>query len=425
MLVETINAIGSTVAGAIQKAAQATGTGFSYLLATAKIESGFDPQVKAKTSSATGLFQFIEQTWLQTMKQSGTELGYGQHADAIERTASGKYVVRDPAKRAEILNLRKDPTANAAMAGALTRQNAARLKTKLGRDATEGELYMAHFLGAGGATKLITSAASNPNGKAANLFPRAAAANRPIFYDKQGGARTAAGVYNLLNTKVARAMPIEPGQPATQVAQAAKTEPGPVTAPAQRTAFIPAQRRGAAPAQAVASAPAQPATLIPAVRRPGMAAPAQIAAAVAPAKVAEAEPTSFASRWDLLSPQRVTSVVPQLPTPPLAASVAPLLFAQSHVQSQAPAAIATAAATTPVAPTTANTQVASGHQVFHDLFSTNGRGPISKAVAELWGVRSAAAAEISPPVAPAADGQPADKPPASASDPYRASHPRN
>ena len=78
MLVETINAIGSTVAGAIQKAAQATGTGFSYLLATAKIESGFDPQVKAKTSSATGLFQFIEQTWLQTMKQSGAELGSGQ-----------------------------------------------------------------------------------------------------------------------------------------------------------------------------------------------------------------------------------------------------------------------------------------------------------------------------------------------------------
>ena len=110
MLVETINAIGSTVAGAIQKAAQATGTGFSYLLATAKIESGFDPQVKAKTSSATGLFQFIEQTWLQTMKQSGAEFGYGQYADAIERTSSGRYVVRDPAKRAEILNLRKDPT---------------------------------------------------------------------------------------------------------------------------------------------------------------------------------------------------------------------------------------------------------------------------------------------------------------------------
>jgi hypothetical protein len=164
-----------------------------------------------------------------------------------------------------------------------------------------------------------------------------------------------------------------------------------------------------------------------------MAAPAQVAAAAPaqaavamPAKVAETEPASFASRWDLLSPQRVTNVAPQLPTPPLAASVAPLLFAQSQVQSQAPAAVA--AATTPPAPTTASTQVASGHQVFHDLFSTSGRGPISRAVAELWGVRSAAAAELKAPVAPAAAGQPADnrsQAVAPASDPYRASGPRN
>src|SRR5262245_2790565 len=175
MLVETISAIGSAVTGAIRQAAQATGTGFSYLLATAKIESGLDPGIKSSTSSATGLFQFIEQTWLMTMKQSGTELGYGRYADAIEKTGSGRYVVRDPALRAEILNLRKDPAANASMAGALTRANAARLRGKIGRDPTEGELYIAHFLGAGGAAKLINAAATNPHVKAANLFPRAAA----------------------------------------------------------------------------------------------------------------------------------------------------------------------------------------------------------------------------------------------------------
>jgi hypothetical protein len=151
MFIELFNAIGSSVTGAIQKAASATGTGFSYLLATAQIESGLNPEIKAKTSSATGLFQFIEQTWLMTMKQSGAELGYGRYADAIERTSSGRYIVRDPALRSEILNLRKDPTANAAMAGALTRHNAARLRARIGRDPTEGELYIAHFLGAGGA----------------------------------------------------------------------------------------------------------------------------------------------------------------------------------------------------------------------------------------------------------------------------------
>src|SRR5215470_6206747 len=207
MLVETINAIGASVTGAIRQAAQATGAGFSYLLATARIESGLNPEVKASTSSATGLFQFIDQTWLMTMKESGAEFGYGRYADAIEKTASGKYIVRDPAMRAEILNLRKNPSANAAMAGALTRHNAVRLKDKIGRDPTDGELYIAHFLGANGASRLINAAGSDPNAKAAALFPRAAAANRSIFYDKQGGARSVTAVYGTLVTKLARAMP--------------------------------------------------------------------------------------------------------------------------------------------------------------------------------------------------------------------------
>jgi transglycosylase-like protein with SLT domain len=224
MILDTINAIGSSVTGAIKQAADATGAGFSYLLATAKIESGLKPDVKASTSSATGLFQFIDQTWLQTMKESGTELGLGRYADAIEKTTSGHFVVRDPAMRATILNLRNDPGTNAAMAGALTRQNAARLRARIGRDATEGELYIAHFLGAGGASKLINAAASNPQAKAAAMFPRAAAANRSIFYDKQGGARSVAGVYSTLVTKLARAMP---EGDATQVAAAAPTSSNP------------------------------------------------------------------------------------------------------------------------------------------------------------------------------------------------------
>jgi hypothetical protein len=219
MLVETINAIGSSVTGAIRQAAQATGAGFSYLLATAKIESGLNAEIKAPTSSATGLFQFIDQTWLMTMKESGAEFGYGRYADAIEKTSSGKYTVRDPALRAEVLNLRKNPAANAAMAGALTRHNAAVLKNRIGRDPTDGELYIAHFLGAAGASRLINAAGSDPNAKAATLFPRAAAANRAIFYDKQGGARSVTGVYGTLVTKLARAMP-DPGSAQTVAASA-------------------------------------------------------------------------------------------------------------------------------------------------------------------------------------------------------------
>ena len=121
MLVDSSNpTAGSAVIGAIRQAAQATGTSFQYLLATAQVESGLNPQAGASTSSARGLFQFIEQTWLATMKQSGASLGYGQYADAITKTASGRYEVQDPAMRSAILRLRNDPVAIAAMAGALT-----------------------------------------------------------------------------------------------------------------------------------------------------------------------------------------------------------------------------------------------------------------------------------------------------------------
>ena len=81
--------IATRVTGAIRDAARVTGAGFEYLLNTAIRESNLNPNAKAKTSSATGLFQFIDQTWLGTMKQSGASLGYGKYADAISRTSSG------------------------------------------------------------------------------------------------------------------------------------------------------------------------------------------------------------------------------------------------------------------------------------------------------------------------------------------------
>src|SRR5437588_10663864 len=112
MLIEATNDIGSRVIGAIRNAAQAAGAGFDYLLKTAIRESSLDPNAKASTSSAVGLFQFIDQTWLATVKQAGSSLGYGNYADAIVRTASGRYVAPDATKRRQILSLRYDPTAN-------------------------------------------------------------------------------------------------------------------------------------------------------------------------------------------------------------------------------------------------------------------------------------------------------------------------
>lgn len=240
MLVDSSNSTaGSAVTGAIRQAAQATGTSFQYLLATAQVESGLNPQAGAATSSARGLFQFVEQTWLGTMKQSGAALGYGHYADAISKTASGRYEVADPAMRREILKLRNDPTVNAVMAGAFTQANAALLSQKLGRAPSEGELYLAHFLGAGGAARLISLAAAEPRGSAASYFPFAAHANTSIFYDRGTGApRSLAQVRNILTARydVAARRPSAP----VATAQAAPEPGSAATAAVTPAAAVPA-----------------------------------------------------------------------------------------------------------------------------------------------------------------------------------------
>jgi len=189
------------VAGAIKQAAGTTGASFEYLVATAKMESDFNPTAGASTSSAHGLFQFIDQTWLGTVKEAGAALGYGQYADAIAKSSSGSYSVSDPTARAAIMKLRDDPVVASAMAGILTQSNSFNLTGKIGRRPTDAELYMAHFMGVGGAAKLITNAEDNPKASGAQLFPNAAAANRSIFYDSTGRARSVSEVYSVLTSR--------------------------------------------------------------------------------------------------------------------------------------------------------------------------------------------------------------------------------
>jgi len=248
MLVDPSNsAAATTVAGAIREASQATGTNFNYLLATAQVESGLNPQAGASTSSARGLFQFIEQTWLATMKQAGAALGFSRYAAAITKTASGRYEVRDPATRDEILKLRTDSTANAVMAGAFTQANASTLQERLGRSPSEGELYIAHFLGAGGAARLITLAATRPQADAAQFFPDAAQANRSIFYDRAtGAARSVEQVRNILTARydVARA---NQDRLSPVAAAAGDASPSPAAAAAAPTAAATARTASAAP----------------------------------------------------------------------------------------------------------------------------------------------------------------------------------
>ena len=68
------------------------------------------------------------------------------------------------------MGLRGDAKTSAVMAGVYAQTNAAQLAERLGRAPTEGELYIAHFLGADGAARLIDAATNRPNARGADLF---------------------------------------------------------------------------------------------------------------------------------------------------------------------------------------------------------------------------------------------------------------
>ena len=190
---------------AIAQASRKTGVDFDYLLAQARLESGLDPAAKARTSSASGLYQFIDSTWLEMVDRHGERLGLGSAAEAIH-TVGGRARVSDNSTRSQIMALKFDPTAAALMAGALANDNRVALSGVLGREPDNAELYMAHFLGAGGASKFLRQLSTNPGVSAAAILPAPAAANRAIFYKSGGEQRSVSEVMELMRGKMATAM---------------------------------------------------------------------------------------------------------------------------------------------------------------------------------------------------------------------------
>ena len=192
----------TSVQSAIASASQKTGVDFSYLMGQAQIESGMRANAKAGTSSASGLYQFIDQSWLRVMKQHGAEHGMGWAADSITQTSSGRMTVSDPATKRAILALRNDPQAASLMAAEHASDNKDAIRSALGRDATGTDLYMAHFLGLGGAKSFLGNMAANPDKTAASLFPAAARANRNVFYASNGQPRSLEQVYSRFAAKL-------------------------------------------------------------------------------------------------------------------------------------------------------------------------------------------------------------------------------
>ena len=169
----------------IARSAQRTGVDFQYLMAQAQLESGMRPDAKASTSSATGLYQFIEQTWLGLINDKGDKYGLDWAQNAVHQGRDGRFFVADPGQRANILALRENSEISANLAGEFAADNRKYLRKRTGRDAESVDLYLAHFLGAAGAGKFLENWNRNPDAAAAPLFPRAAAC-QPQYFLRRG-----------------------------------------------------------------------------------------------------------------------------------------------------------------------------------------------------------------------------------------------
>ncbi|MBO6669608.1 hypothetical protein [Parvibaculum sp.] len=195
---KSVASLGPDLLSSIVEASKKTGANSGYLLHIALRESGLVLGAQAPTSSATGPFQFIQGTWYQMLGTYGAKHGLSAEAALLKKRGSRYEPVSSDA-RIEVLALRTDPYVAALMAGELTMENMSTLARLLGRSPAHGELYAAHVFGPAGAVKLVKTRETASATSAASILPSAAAANRWLFYDRAGKARTVAALFDELS----------------------------------------------------------------------------------------------------------------------------------------------------------------------------------------------------------------------------------
>jgi len=160
----------------IVHASRATNVDPVLLMAIADKESSFKTEVQVQTSSASGLYQFIEKTWLGVVRDFGSRYGLDREAALVAGGDLGR------GERQHILDMRRDPYLSAVFAAEMLKRDSLRIARRVGRNLTGGEVYLVHFLGPDGAERMIDEVSRKPDTMAAELLPKPAAANKPIFY---------------------------------------------------------------------------------------------------------------------------------------------------------------------------------------------------------------------------------------------------
>lgn len=227
-MLKLISQAGSTVTQHIKEACQDTGVDFAYMMTKAQAESSFQVDAKASTSSAEGLFQFIDSTWLSMIKQHGE-----------------KYGVDTKQSNAELLKLRDDLDIHCSMAAELAADNKRVLQSLLGNDVEIGstELYMAHFMGAGKAASFLKTYNETPMATGADLFPKEARANQGVFYNSQMQPLSVAAIYDRFDQKFSKVN----AAPTSADTQAPKLNSGSNTPAHDAQSLTPAARKSVAP----------------------------------------------------------------------------------------------------------------------------------------------------------------------------------
>jgi len=189
----------------IHDASHKTGVNFTYMLAKANQESGFRPDATNPRGTASGLFQFTRTTWLDQIARHGEKHGLGELSRQIYMDTRGRLHGDTPEVERQILALRADPRVSAMMAAEYAAENKAYLEHCLGRSANVTDVYLAHFLGPGGAVTFLKGMASDPDAPAARYLPQAAASN-PTIFNHDGQPRSLRQVHAVLRATINDAM---------------------------------------------------------------------------------------------------------------------------------------------------------------------------------------------------------------------------
>ena len=174
--------------GSIRLTQLRTGESFEFLSDLFRQESTFRVGVRARTSSATGLGQHIDRTWLKNVYYAGCKYGLDDYADQIRIRRSGSDAADiefSGTSRQDrfLMNLRRNPRFSALMSAENSQYEVGLIQHWTGMTLDQDwQKYSVHFFGVEAAYFFYDRYQSSPNASAAARLPRQARANRAIFY---------------------------------------------------------------------------------------------------------------------------------------------------------------------------------------------------------------------------------------------------